>query len=119
MSVRPLVLLFTLLSSPALAQDLQTAEQQLATALAGKDVAAIEQLLARSFVLRGSPDVPRETWIKNALSLCWGDKFEISEFTVVSQTGDVIAQALGELKGSNDLRQERRQKFLNMGRQLG
>lgn len=94
MSVRPLVLLFTLLSSPALAQDLQTAEQQLATALAGKDVAAIEQLLARSFVLRGSPDVPRETWIKNALSLCWGDKFEISEFTVVSQTGDTAVVSL-------------------------
>ncbi|MCB1444226.1 MAG: acetyl-CoA carboxylase carboxyltransferase subunit alpha [Rhizobiaceae bacterium] len=38
---------------------------------------------------------------------------------VVSQTGDIIAQALSELKGSNDLRQERRQKFLDMGRQLG
>jgi acetyl-CoA carboxylase carboxyl transferase subunit alpha len=38
---------------------------------------------------------------------------------VISQTGDVIAQALGELKGSGDLRQDRRQKFLNMGRQLG
>jgi acetyl-CoA carboxylase carboxyl transferase subunit alpha len=38
---------------------------------------------------------------------------------VVSQTGDVIAKALGELKSAGDLRQDRRQKFLNMGRQLG
>ena len=38
---------------------------------------------------------------------------------VIAQTGDVIANALGELKGSGDLRQDRRQKFLNMGRQLG
>lgn len=84
-----LFLLFVLLlSSPAFAQELQTAEHQLAAALTRKDAAALEQLLAPSFVLRGSPDVPRGTWIKNALTLCWGDTFEISDFSIVSEAVD-------------------------------
>lgn len=37
---------------------------------------------------------------------------------VISATGDVIAGALADLKKSNDLRADRRQKFLAMGRQL-
>jgi acetyl-CoA carboxylase carboxyl transferase subunit alpha len=37
---------------------------------------------------------------------------------IIAATGDVIAGALGDLKKSNDLRADRRQKFLAMGRQL-
>jgi acetyl-CoA carboxylase carboxyl transferase subunit alpha len=37
---------------------------------------------------------------------------------VISATGDVIASALAELAQRNDLRGDRRQKFLDMGRQL-
>ena len=37
---------------------------------------------------------------------------------VINTTGDVIARALMELAGRNDLRGERRQKFLEMGRHL-
>jgi acetyl-CoA carboxylase carboxyl transferase subunit alpha len=37
---------------------------------------------------------------------------------VINATGDVIAGALSELGQKNDLRGERRQKFLEMGRQL-
>jgi putative salt-induced outer membrane protein YdiY len=94
MPVRRFALFFTLLSSPALAQDLQTAEQQLATAFTQKDAAAIERFLAPGFVLRGSPDVPRETWIKNAVTLCWGDTFDISDFTIVNQTDDTAVVSL-------------------------
>ena len=94
MPVRRLALLFVLLASPALAQDLQTAEQQLAAALTQKDAAALDRLLAPTFVLRGSPDVPRETWIKNAATLCWGDRFDISGFSIVSQTDDTAIVSL-------------------------
>lgn len=91
---RQLALLFILLSSPALAQDLQTAEQQLATALTQKDAEALERLLAPTFVLRASPDVPRETWITNALTLCWGDTFDVSEFSVTNQTANTAIVSL-------------------------
>jgi acetyl-CoA carboxylase carboxyl transferase subunit alpha len=37
---------------------------------------------------------------------------------VINATGDVLAGALGELAQRNDLRGDRRQKFLEMGRQL-
>jgi acetyl-CoA carboxylase carboxyl transferase subunit alpha len=37
---------------------------------------------------------------------------------VIAATGDVIASALAELAQKNDLRADRRQKFLDMGRQL-
>lgn len=37
---------------------------------------------------------------------------------VIKATGEVIAGALKDLEGRNDLRGERRQKFLEMGRQL-
>jgi putative salt-induced outer membrane protein len=68
--------------------ELRVAEQRLATALTRKDAAAFERLLAPDFVLRGAPDVARHTWMKNAVSMCWGDRFEISDFAVRSTTPD-------------------------------
>lgn len=90
-------LLLTLLTTPAPAQapiELRSAERQLATALIAKDAAALERLLTPGFVLRGSPDVPRATWMKNALTLCWGDRFEISDFAVASASGDTAVVTL-------------------------
>ena len=58
------------------------AEEQLAAALIVKDVATFERLLADDFVLRGAPDVDRATWITNAVELCWGDTFDISDLLV-------------------------------------
>jgi putative salt-induced outer membrane protein YdiY len=57
---------------PALAR-----ERSLFAAVDRKDGAALQTLLAADFVARGTPDVDRATWIKNALSLCWGSRFDI------------------------------------------
>ena len=40
----------------------------------------MERLLAQDFVLRGTPDVDRDAWIKEALARCWGDRFDIDDF---------------------------------------
>lgn len=58
-------------------------EEQLAAALIARDPDVFETLLAPEFILRGVPDVPRATWIANALKLCWGDRYELSDFRVV------------------------------------
>jgi hypothetical protein len=49
-----------------------------------RDAAAFDALLAPDAVLRGAPDVPRDTWIATALSLCWGDRHEIDDVAVRS-----------------------------------
>ena len=101
MALRTLPLLLLLLSLTPLTataqtpdQDLRAAEEQLAAALVGKDAAAFERLLAPGFVLRGAPDVSRDLWMKNALSMCWGDSFEIADFSVTSRTADVAIVSL-------------------------
>ena len=43
---------------------------------------------------RGAPDVPRATWIANALSMCWGDRYEISDFALVRNDADTIVASL-------------------------
>jgi putative salt-induced outer membrane protein YdiY len=73
---------------------LRAAEEQLAAALTTKDRDAFERLLAPEFVLRGAPDVDRDTWIANALDMCWGDTYEISDFTVRGQTNDLAIVSL-------------------------
>lgn len=92
------LLLLTLITSTAQAQDpaadVRRAEEQLAAALINKDAEAFELLLAPAFVLRGTPDVPRATWIANALSMCWGDRYEISNLTVARSDGDTVVASL-------------------------
>ncbi|MDP1568653.1 MAG: DUF481 domain-containing protein [Vicinamibacterales bacterium] len=84
-----LVLLVSMLvPTPARAQSpeadaLRALETRLATALTTKDAAGFEALLAPDFVLRGLPDVPRERWLANALTLCWGDTFELTDFRLL------------------------------------
>jgi putative salt-induced outer membrane protein YdiY len=68
--------------------ELRAAEEQLAAALTSKDAAAFERLLAPDFVLRAAPDVTRAAWITNALGLCWGPKYEISDFSVRTASSD-------------------------------
>jgi len=75
-------------SSPAVAQEVPSdpaiefgaLERRLADAMHAKDEERLESLLAPDYVLRGSPDIDRATWLKNALSLCWGDRSEILDF---------------------------------------
>lgn len=92
------LLLTALISSSAHAQDvaseIRRAEEQVASALVQKDGAAFERLLAPDFILRGAPDVARATWISNALSMCWGDRYEISDFAIVRSDGDTIVASL-------------------------
>lgn len=85
-------LLASLAPIPAGAQtpeiEFRRLEEQLALALTQKDGATFERLLASDFAFRGTPDVDRATWIKNAVGLCWGEKFEISDVTVRGATAD-------------------------------
>jgi putative salt-induced outer membrane protein len=74
--------------------DLRAAEDQLAAALTAKDRDVFERLLAPEFVLRGAPDVDRATWIGNALGMCWGDTYEITDFDVRGRTEDMAIVSL-------------------------
>ena len=47
-------------------------------------------MLARDYVLRGRPDIDRATWIKNAVTLCWGDRSDIDEFNAREADGAVV-----------------------------
>jgi putative salt-induced outer membrane protein YdiY len=86
-ATRPVVcLLLALYPLVAAAQEagddeLLVLEQQLAAALVARDSATYDRLLAPEFVLRGVPDVPRDTWVGNAVRLCWGDRAEVSDFS--------------------------------------
>lgn len=64
-------------------------EAALAEAMHAGDRSRLEQLLARDYSLRGSPDIDRETWIRNAVTLCWGDRSDIEGFRV-RQYGQVV-----------------------------
>lgn len=81
-------------SAQTLDNDLRAAEEQLAAALIAKDAAAFDRLLAPAFVLRGAPDVLRDEWIKKALSMCWGNRYQISDVAIVSRTADVAVVSL-------------------------
>lgn len=88
------------LAAPAAARQdpadtaIRAAEEQLAAALIAGDEAAFERLLLPSFVLRGSPDVPRATWVANALGRCWGTQADVSGFSVISRDGDAAVVGL-------------------------
>lgn len=75
-------------ASSSLAEELLANERALASTLRTKSQADMERLLAETFVLRGVPDVPRDTWIREALARCWGDRFDIEDFSA-RQDGEV------------------------------
>jgi putative salt-induced outer membrane protein len=62
----------------------------IARGIHAKDRAALDALLADDFVLRGSPDVPRATWLDNAIALCWGDRSEIADLNA-RRLSDTVA----------------------------
>lgn len=94
----PIVAALLLLPLTAAAQtpeaELRAAEEQLAAALIAKDTDAFERLLATEFVLRGAPDVDRDLWVRNAVGMCWGDRFEISDLAVRGQADDTAIVSL-------------------------
>lgn len=99
---RPLLALLALAplltASPARAQDaaadpgaaFRALERALADAMHAKDEGRLDALLAPDYVLRGSPDIDRATWMKNALSLCWGDRSEIAAFQARQYAGVAV-----------------------------
>jgi len=96
--LRTLILLI-LLAVPAQAQipdnsardQIRSREEQLIAAMQARDGAGLDTILTPDYVLRGAPDVARETWIRNAVSLCWGDRSEIDRFDVQAIDGVAIA----------------------------
>lgn len=71
--------------------DIVALEQRLFRAIEEKNRAALEDLLADDFVLRGEPDTDRESWLKNAVSLCWGPSWDVQKLTVREQDDTQIA----------------------------
>lgn len=71
--------------------DIVALEQRLFRAIEEKNRAALEQLLADDFVLRGEPDTDRESWLKNAVSLCWGPSWDVQKLSVREQDDTQVA----------------------------
>jgi putative salt-induced outer membrane protein YdiY len=88
--------LFMFVSSSAAAQvsdeaEIRARERTLVDAMHRRNRAQLEQLLAPDYVLRAVPDIDRETWIRNAITLCWGDRSDIDAFHARQHGGVVIA----------------------------
>jgi nitrate/nitrite transporter NarK len=75
------------------AAEIRDRELALADAMHARDRQRLEELLAPDYILRSSPDIDRETWIRNAVTLCWGDRSSIDGFHASQQAGVVIAFA--------------------------
>jgi len=89
-----LLLLSALLTQPAVLPDEPDTialEQQVFRAIETRDRQALDALLARDYVLRGNPDVPRIAWLDNAVSLCWGPRWDLQSLTVREQADTRIA----------------------------
>lgn len=71
------------------AAEIRAKERALADAMHARNRRRIEELLATDYVLRGVPDIDRETWIRNAIALCWGGRSDIDAFRARVH-GDVI-----------------------------
>jgi putative salt-induced outer membrane protein len=85
-----LLLAAALLSQPALQTDevdTVALEQQVFRAIETKNRRALDGLLASDYVLRGNPDVAREAWLDNAVTLCWGPRWDLQQ-VVVRESAD-------------------------------
>jgi putative salt-induced outer membrane protein len=65
-----------------------TLEQRLFRAIEEKNRDALEALLADNYVVRGNPDMARDTWLHNAVTLCWGPRWNLQQLTV-QEHGDL------------------------------
>jgi putative salt-induced outer membrane protein YdiY len=72
------------------AADLVAAEQALFASMHARDRDGLERLLTPGFVLRGLPDVSRSAWIENAVSLCWGDRFDLGDPVVRAESDSAV-----------------------------
>ncbi len=91
MSLAVILLPLLLLQAPSAtdAAAIEARERAIAAALHSHDRATFDETLAPDFVLRASPDIDRAEWIRNAVSLCWGDRSDIDDFSA-RQAGDTI-----------------------------
>lgn len=71
--------------------DIVALEQQLFRAIEEKRRDRLEALLAADFVARGAPDLPRRTWLDNAVTLCWGPSWDVQQLTVREQGETQVA----------------------------
>jgi putative salt-induced outer membrane protein YdiY len=85
-----LLLVLTLNTGPSLQEQFLDLEDLLISGLQSKDAARLGTLLADDYLLRGRPDIDRATWIRNAVTLCWGEKSEIEEFKAREVGGTII-----------------------------
>ena len=82
----PIFALIPLLAStPVAAADQQAdeilaLERALTAAMHARDGGQLDALLAADYVLRSAPDIPRDTWMRNALTLCWGPQSDMTDF---------------------------------------
>jgi putative salt-induced outer membrane protein YdiY len=70
------------------AGEIRALEEALSDAMHRRDGGRIERLLAPEYVMRGAPDIDRAAWIRNAVTLCWGERSDIDRFRVRLE-GDV------------------------------
>ena len=79
------------IAPPSVEDEIRAQEDALAEAFHVRDRAAFERLLAPDYVLRGAPDIDREAWIRNALTLCWGSRSSIDRFHARQHDRVVVA----------------------------
>jgi putative salt-induced outer membrane protein YdiY len=70
-------------------EEIRARERALAEAMHARDRYRLDRLLGFDYVLLGSPDIDRTTWIRNAVTLCWGGRSDIDHFRTRTH-GDVI-----------------------------
>jgi putative salt-induced outer membrane protein YdiY len=73
------------------AGEIRELEQALSDAMHRKDGGRIEGLLAPEYVMRGAPDIDRAAWIRNAVTLCWGERSDIDGFRVRLEADVAVA----------------------------
>jgi putative salt-induced outer membrane protein YdiY len=84
-----LLLLLSSQADPTLHDRFLELERRVVSGLHDQDASRLEALLAGDYVLRGNPDVDRATWLRNAVTLCWGDRSDIDAFEA-RQAGDAV-----------------------------
>ena len=73
------------------AAQVRGAEAALARAMHTRTASDLQRLLSPGYVLRGTPDIDRATWLRNALALCWGDRADIDDFSATPLNDVVVA----------------------------
>src|SRR5947199_10842302 len=67
--------------------EIHAKELALASAMHARDRQRPEELLPPDYVLRSAPDIDRDTWIRIALTFCWGDRSTLHSVDARPQGG--------------------------------